>query len=322
MKKQNWEHVWDFKDNYLWMEKVNKLPPLIITCAVNGGIQGKEVNPAIPETPKEIADSSYDAYNAGASIVHIHARDRNKQWINTDDYEDFLETNGAVRNKCHDIIINNSTGGGYKTTMESRLKVLDAKPEMASLNMGPFMEKFTLKQRGSEFIHPHEEMEVDGIIPFTYGFIEKLSSKMLEKDIKAEMEVYHPGQYWSVNHLIDKGLVKPPYYIQFVMGAQTSSYPTPQNVLGLLNEFPRDGFFSTIGVGKFQWALTTFSIIMGGHVRVGLEDNIYLERGRKLISNGEAVEKIVRIARELGRNIATPKETRAMLDISPIPSSY
>lgn len=316
------EHIWDFKNSYLWMEKSHKLPPLIITCAVNGGIQGKEVNPAIPETPKEIADSAYDAYNAGASIVHIHARDRNKQWVNTNDYQDFLLTNIAVRDKCAEVIINNSTGGGYETTMKSRLEVLDAKPELASLNMGPMMEKFILSERGPEFVHPHEEMEIDGVIPFTYGFIEKLAASMLEKGIKPEMEVYQPGHYWSVNYIIKKGLVKPPYYIQFVMGAQTSSYPTPRNILGLIDELPQDAFFSTIGIGKYQWALTTFSIMLGGHVRVGLEDNINLKRGRKLASNAEAVEKIVRIAEELGRPIATPAEARAMLGISAIPSSY
>lgn len=322
MKAQQWDHVWDFKDNYLWMEKMHKLPPLIVTCAVNGGIQGKEVNRAIPETPNEIADSAYDAYNAGASIVHIHARDRNRQWLNTNDYRDFLLTNAAVRKKCPEIIINNSTGGGYETTMEGRLEVLNAKPELASLNGGPCMEKFILGERGTKFVHPHKEIEVDGVIPFTYGFIEKLATKMLDMGIKPELEIYHPGHYWTVNYLIKKELIKPPYYIQFVMGAQTSSYPTPQNLLVLLGELPKDSFFSTIGIGKYQWALTTLSVIMGGHVRVGLEDNINLKRGQKLASNGEAVEKIVRIAEDLGRTIATPTQAREMLGISPNPSSY
>jgi len=127
MSEQTWEHIWDFKDSYLWLEKAHKLPPLIITCAVNGGIQGKEVDPAIPETPEEFAESAYGAYNAGASIVHIHARARYKQWINTNDYQDFLAVNAAVRSKCPDIIINNSTGGGgYETTIEGRLAVLEA----------------------------------------------------------------------------------------------------------------------------------------------------------------------------------------------------
>lgn len=322
MNTGKWDFIWDYDDNYEWIERCHKLPPLIVTCAVDGGIQGKEVNPAIPETPEEIAASAYDAYNAGASIVHIHARDRNKQWMNTNDWKDFYATNLAVRNKCKDIIINNSTGGGYDTTMEARLEVLDAKPEMASLNMGPSMEKFILRERGPEFVHPHPEMEIDGIIPFTHGIIEQLAEKMLKNNVKPEVEVSHPGHYMVMNHLIDMGLLKEPYYTQFVMGVQTSSYATPINVIEMLKELPKNSTFCVCGLGKYEWALTTLSIIMGGHVRVGLEDNIYLKRGVKLSSNAEAVEKIVRIARELGREIATPAQAREMLGISATPTSY
>jgi len=122
--------------------------------------------------------------------------------------------------------------------------------------------------------------------------------------------------------MITKGLVKPPYFVQFVMGTQTGIYPTPQNLLNLISELPHDTVFSTIGIGKYQWALTTLSIMMGGHVRVGMEDNIYVKRGQKLRSNAEAVEKIVRIAKEFNREIATPAQAREMLGISAIPKTY
>ncbi|GED72625.1 3-keto-5-aminohexanoate cleavage protein [Brevibacillus reuszeri] len=316
------DYIWNFANSYDWMERIGKLPPLVVTCAVNGGIQGKEVNANLPETPAEIAQSAYEAYNAGASIVHIHARDRNCIWKNAENPEEVLEVNGAVRSKCKEIIINNSTGLGFQSTMEGRLNVLEANPEIATLNMGPFMERVKFIERRSPLQHARDSLEIDGVIPFTYGVIESFASRMAEKSIKPELEVYQPGHYWTVKTMITKGLVKPPYFVQFVMGTQTGIYPTPQNLLNLISELPHDTVFSTIGIGKYQWALTTLSIMMGGHVRVGMEDNIYVKRGQKLKSNAEAVEKIVRIAKEFNREIATPAQAREMLGISAIPKTY
>jgi 3-keto-5-aminohexanoate cleavage enzyme len=314
--------IWDYRNSYLWMDKINKMPPLIITCALNGGIQGKEAHPSIPETPDEIAAQAYEAYNAGASCVHIHSRNPNCLWECAEDAEVYKEINQKVRDRCPDIIINNSTGGGMTTSMEARIRYLDAMPELASLNMGPDMSRIVLKERKEPLEHPHETMEIDACIPFTYGFISTLAQKMLEKGIKPEMEVYHPGHYWSCRELINNNLIKPPYYFQFVMGYQTGIFPTPLNLINIVSELPENSIFSTIGIGKFQWALTTLSIMLGGHVRVGLEDNIYLKRGQLLKGNGEAVEKIVKIAREMNREIATPQQAREMLGISTTPRVY
>lgn len=313
---------WEYGNSYSWMNKITRMDPLIITVAANGGIQGKEAHAGLPETPEEIAESACEAYNAGASIVHIHGRSPQNWAECTKDPEVYREINRRVREKCPEIIINNTTGGGPTTTMEDRFRCLDALPEMASLNMGPDMSRFRIGARLSPLPHPHDEQIFDECIPFTYGIIEDLARAMKERGIKPEMEIYHPGEYWPAREIIEKRLAEPPYLFQFVMGYQSSSFPTPENLLNLIRELPKGSVFSTIGIGKFQWIMTTMSILLGGNVRVGLEDNVYLSRGKKLKGNGEAVERIVRIARELNREIATPAQARAMLGVSAKPSSY
>ena len=316
------DQIWDYDDPYQWMERTTKFPPLIITVAVNGGIQGKESHPSLPELPDEIAAQAREAYEAGASIIHIHGRDPHDFTNCTDDPKVYREILGMVREKCPEMVLNITTGGGPTTTDEGRIATLDAGPEMASLNLGPDMERFELAARKPPLPHPREAMIVDMCMPFTYGFIDELAGVMLEKGIKPELEMYQPGQYWVSRGLAERGLIKPPYAHQFVMGVQTASYPTPWNVMTLLRELPADSTFTVAGIGKYQWSLAATSIILGGNVRVGLEDNLYLKRGQKLKGNGEAVEKVVRLAAELGREVATPAQTRQMLGLSATPSSY
>jgi 3-keto-5-aminohexanoate cleavage enzyme len=315
-------NIWDYSDPYQWMEHTAKFPPMIITCAVDGGIQGKESHPALPELPDEIALQCQEAYEAGASIVHIHGRDPANFTNCTDDPEVYRDILGRVREKCPELIINITTGGGPTTTDEGRVAVLDAGPEMATLNLGPDMERFELAARKPPLPHPREAMVVDMVMPFTYGFIDRLAGVMLEKGIKPELEIYQPGQYWVSRGLAERGLIKPPYSYQFVMGVQTAIYPTPWNVLSMLQELPGDSLFTIAAIGKFQWPLITMGMILGGNVRVGLEDNLYERRGRKLLGNGEAVEKVVRLAQEFGREIATAAQARDMLGLSATPSSY
>jgi 3-keto-5-aminohexanoate cleavage enzyme len=316
------DNIWDYDDPYQWMERTTKFPPLIITVAVNGGIQGKESHPALPELPHEIAAQAQEAYEAGASIVHIHGRDPHDFTNCTDDPGVYREILGLVREKCPDMVLNITTGGGPTTTDAGRIATLDAGPEMASLNLGPDMERFELAARKPPLPHPREAMVVDMCMAFTYGFIDRLAGVMQEKGIKPELEMYQPGQYWVSRGLAERGLIKPPYAHQFVMGVQTATYPTPWNVMALLRELPPDSTFTVAGIGKYQWSLAAMSIILGGNVRVGLEDNLYLKRGQKLEGNGEAVEKVVRLAKEFGREIATPAQTRQMLGLSATPSTY
>jgi 3-keto-5-aminohexanoate cleavage enzyme len=315
--------TWRHGDSQEYLAHVRKgLGPLIITCALNGGIQGREAHPALPETPEQIAEQAAEAYAAGASAVHIHGRDPENLANSTRNAEVFFEVNRLVRERCPDLIINNTTGGGPTTTMEDRYRCLAARPELASLNMGPDMSRFRLPARSAPLPHPHEELVYDECIPFTYGIIRALATQMRELGIRPEMEIYHPGQLWAVRDVIEAGLLEPPFMCQFVMGYQTSSFATLDHLMLLVRELPEGAVFSVAGVGHHQLPMTTMSILLGGHLRVGLEDNLYYSRGRKFTGNGEAVERTVRIAHELNREVATPAQAREILGLSATPSSY
>jgi 3-keto-5-aminohexanoate cleavage enzyme len=199
---------------------------------------------------------------------------------------------------------------------------LDAKPEIASLNLTPDMSRFRLKERKAPLPNPRGPIDYDDCVPFSYRLVGDFARAMQTRGVKPELETYHTGGAWVIRDLIDQSLIKPPYYIQTVMGYQTSSFPTVDNVIALLRELPADALWLCSGIGPFQLPMTTLALLLGGHVRVGLEDNLYLKRGQKYRSNAEAVERAVRIARELNRDIATPAQARAMLGISPVPTRY
>ncbi len=315
--------AWPYANSYSFMEKVREgMPPLIICVACNGGIQGKEYNENLPETADEIADSVHEAYRAGAAMVHVHAREPQNLPAPARTTEVWHEVNRKIRERCPEIIINDTTGGGFGMTMEERLACLDAGPEMASLNLSPDMGKFKIKERKPPLPHPRPALDYDDCIPFSYKQINWYASEMKKKGIKPELEIYHPGGAWVIRDLIEHGLIEKPYWIQTVMGYQTSSFPTVQNVIDLVREFPEDTIWLCSGIGQFQLPLTTLATIMGGHVRVGLEDNIYYRRGEKSKSNAQLVERTVRIANELNREVATPAQAREMLGMSGKPSQY
>lgn len=310
------DFTWDYGDSFEYLEHLRSgFAPLIVTCAVNGGVQGRETNDALPEAPEQIATACKEAYDAGASIVHIHGRHPDNLAASADDPNTYRAINARVRELCPDLIINNTTGGGPGMAMESRYRCLEARPELASLNMGPDMSRFRLPARPEPLPNPHGELIYDECLPFTYGIIGKLAEVMKELSVKPEMEMYHSGQYWVSRDVIGAGLIEPPYLFQFVMGYQTSAFATPANLVHLVSELPEDSIFFVCGIGPSQIPMTTMSILMGGHVRVGLEDNIYYSRGRKLAGNGEAVERVIRVAKELNREIASPAQARELLGL-------
>lgn len=310
-------------DSYRWMaEARGGFGPLVISCAVNGGVQGKESHEALPETPEEIAAQAGEAYDAGAAIVHIHARGPQDWSQSSSDRETYQLVNALVRERCPDVIVNNTTGGGPSMTMEARFACLDVAPEMASLNLGPDMSRFVIPERPEPLPSAHPSVVYDDCIPFTYGIIGDLAARMRERGTRPEMELYHSGQFWVVRDLIERELIDPPYVHQFVMGYQTSAFPTPGHVWRLMGELPEGSIFFVCGIGHFQLPLTTLATLAGGHVRVGLEDNLYYARGRRLRGNGEAVERAVRIARELNREVATPAQARALLGLAVEPRTY
>lgn len=316
-------YMWPYVDSCAFMEKVRSgMPPAIVCCSCNGGIQGQESNENIPETADEIADSVYGAYRAGASMVHVHARDPQNLPGPAKTVEVWYEVNKKIRERCPDIIINDTTGGGLDMTMEERLSCLDARPEVASLNLAPDMSKFKIKERKPPLKHPHPEMKVDECVPFSYGQISWYAGEMKKRGIKPELEIYHPGCAWVIRDLIEQDLVAKPYWIQTVLGYQTSSYPTVQNTLDMLRELPQSSLWLCSGIGPFQLPLTTLAALLGGHVRVGLEDNIYYRRGEKARSNAQLVERAVRIIHELNREVATPTQARQALGLAPNPTEY
>jgi 3-keto-5-aminohexanoate cleavage enzyme len=315
-----------FDYEFLEMVRKQEMPPLIITVALTGGVQGKEVNPNLPETPEEQAQQAYEAYKAGASIVHIHARDPEKGYaspsINPAHYR---EINRRIRELCPDIIINNTTGGGLGTlTTEERMRSLEADPEIASLNLGPLAWRALLKKREPPLSGRPTDVLMDSIWPPTFSWAETelFAQRMREKNIKPELEVYHQGQFQLVYNLIRKGLIEKPYLIQFVMGAPSGVLPTPSNLLSMLGHAPVGSIISVIGIGPYQLPLTTMAIAMGLNIRVGLEDNIYYKKGELCKSNAQLVERAVRIAKELNRDIATPMQAREILGLPKEPKKY
>ncbi|HOI75667.1 MAG TPA: 3-keto-5-aminohexanoate cleavage protein [Syntrophales bacterium] len=314
-------YIWDYRNPYEWMSRTvqAKFPPMIITCAITGGVQGKEMNENLPETAEEQADAVYEAYKAGAVSVHLHARVPGNQSLTTSDPADYSKINRLIRERCPDIIINNTTGGGPWLTTEQRMCCLfaDPPPDMASLNLGPFMLKMPLKDRKEPLPNPRPGFLFDQCIPASYADVNLYAKTMKEKGIKPEIELYHPGQYWVLQDLLREGNLDPPYMVQFVMGFQTSSFPTPANLLGLINELPPQSMFAVIGVGPFQLAMNAMGILLGGHVRVGMEDNMYYRKGEKLKSNAQLVARVKRIALEMNREIATVAQAREMLGLPP-----
>jgi 3-keto-5-aminohexanoate cleavage enzyme len=272
---------------------------VIITVAQTGALVSKRMNPHLPEQPDEIAASAYDCFNEGAAIVHIHARD--EQGENTARVEIFQEIHDKIRSRCN-LVLQDSTGGGPNLTQEERINCIQAGPEMASLNMGSMM-RISGPYRGVAFCNLPEE-------------IESYVGQMKARGIKPEMEVYSHAMLREVNNLISKGLVEKPYYINIVLGMkyQGACDATPQVLNSILEMLPAETIFNCTAVGSAQLPLTTMAMILGGCIRVGLEDNILYRKG-ELATNAQLVARAVRIARELGKEPATPDEARQILGL-------
>lgn len=255
--------------------------------------------------------------------MHLHARSRDSGYTESSSRaEDYRHLNGLIRDKCPDIVIANTTGGSVGMSMEERARALDALPEVASLNMGGFSYRMTLRKRLPPLEGRPKDQTVDGIDLVYWRETELFARTMSEKGIKPELEVYHSGQYWLVDNLIEQGLIKPPYFIQFVAGFSGGTYPTPKNLLFMSELAPQPCLLNVAATGAAQLPLNTFAIMMGWHARTGMEDNIYYKRGEKVRSNADLVARVVRIARELNREVATPSQAREMLGISKSPRRY
>lgn len=284
---------------------------IIITAALTGGIATRDHSPYIPYTPEEIAEEVYRCYQAGASIVHIHARDPETgrpTWRS----ELYREYDRLIREKC-DIIINHSTTGAIGLTHEQRLAAItEATPDMASLNMGDV---------NAIYFDPKTNKRIEAYFSNPFSAIEKYYKTMVNRGIKPELEIYDVGMIYKVKLMIDLGIFKPPLHCQFVLGLHGEGMPaTPRNLINMLDNFrellPPSCTWSACAVGRHEFPIITLAMILGGHVRVGLEDNLYLAKGVLAKSNADLVAKVVRIANELGYDIATPSEARKILTIT------
>jgi uncharacterized protein (DUF849 family) len=296
---------------------------VIITCAVTGAIHTPTMSPHLPITPEEIAQAAIGAAQAGAAIVHLHARDP-KDGSPTQDPEMFMRFLPRIK-AASDVVINITTGGAPTMTVEERLRpAAELKPEVASLNMGSMnFGLYEMLGRYKEFKYDWEKPYLAGsddrIFKNTFKDIANILQTCAGNDTRFEIECYDIGHLYSAAHFLDRKLVKPPLLIQSVFGIRGGIGPHPEDVLHMKRTADRlfgDAYYwSVLGAGRNQMQVAAMSAVMGGNVRVGLEDSLWLGRGTLAKSNAEQVAKIRRILEELGLAVATPDDARAMLKL-------
>jgi 3-keto-5-aminohexanoate cleavage enzyme len=281
-------------------EQANSSNPdnkLIITAAITGSRNRRDLSPAIPYTPEEIAQSAIECWNAGAAIAHIHVREPDTG-RGTQDKELFRRVVEPLRART-DLVLCLTTSGiaGRNLAYEDRLVSLDLAPELASFDAG------SINLGGGVFSNPPD-------------FLEMAARKMRQAGVKPEIEVFDSGMITTALRLRDEGHLTDPLHFQFVLGTPWGAGADPRTLLFLLDMIPEKATWSIIGIGKNHLPMSTIALAMGGHIRVGLEDNIYYSRGVLARSNAQFVERIVRLSREYGRKVATPDETRGILGLS------
>lgn len=297
---------------------------VIISCALTGSAHTPTMSSALPITPEEIAEQSIAAAEAGAAILHLHARmpDDGRPASDPDIYARFLP---VIRQRT-DAVINVTTGGSATMTLEQRLAAaVRFKPELCSLNMGSMnFSFFPAARRIETWKHDWERSYVlnsdDYIFRNTFRDIETIITTMAEAGTKFEHECYDLGHLYNLAHFLDRGLVKPPFFVQMVFGVLGGAGADPENLLFMKSTadrlFGRDGYqWSVLAAGRHQMPFMTQAALLGGHVRVGLEDSLYIERGVLATSNAQQVEKIVRILKEMGHEPASPAEARELLGL-------
>lgn len=294
----------------------------IITAAITGSIHTPGMSPYLPITPDEIVEEAVRAFNAGAAVAHIHARDP-ETGLPSSDVSLYQDIAARVKTRCN-IILCITTGGGLGMTTEQRVRAIPAlKPELASCNFGSLnFALFHALETYKEFKFPWEQQYLlaseDAIFPNTFKMLREMLPIFQENETQPELEIYDVGMINNAAFMLHRGQLKKPVYMQFVMGILGGIQPTPNNLMFMYNtarELIGDFNWSVCAAGRQQFNMCTVSLIMGGNARVGLEDNLYLEKGTKAKSNAEQVEKIIRIARELGLEPASPDEARQILGL-------
>ena len=265
--------------------------PLIISCALVGAELNRAIYPPLPITPVEIGIAAEEAVNAGATIIHLHVRD--KEGNPTQSLDVFREASEQIHNRCK-CILQYSTGGAVGTPLARRCEPLTLKPEMATLSMGTM-------NFGAEIYENSEET------------ITTIAHRIRKHGIMPELEIFDYGMLESVNRFLAENIIPKRFHIDFVLGVPGGMAATARNLVMLVDRLEKNQSWSVAALGRYQLPLTTQAITMGGHIRVGIEDNIYYRRGELAKSNGQMVARMVRIARELERPVATLDEAREIL---------
>ncbi len=266
---------------------------LIITCAVVGAELNREIYPYLPVTPDEIAIAAEEAVNAGASIIHLHVRDENG--FPTQNVDVFEEVTSKIKNRC-DCIIQYSTGGAVGTSLVERSAPLILKPEMATLTMGTM-------NFGAD------------IFENSLPTIEHLLKVMNDNSVMPEVEIFDCGMMETLEEMVRQGQIQKHHHVDFVLGVPGGMAPTIKNLVFLTDRLANNQTWTVAGLGKAHLPMTMHAIAMGGHVRTGIEDNIYYKKNELARSNSQLVSRVARIAGEMGRPVATVESTRDILSL-------
>ena len=300
--------------------------PVIITAAITGAMTVPSQSPHIPVTVAEIADSAVAAAQAGAAVVHVHVReDDGRPTARPELFEELL---GELKGRT-EAIVQTTTGGGVGMTIAERARVLPLlAPEMATLNTGSFnFAIYTVADRIQSWKHDWEaeylESSRDYVFRNTFKDLEYMCAAMREHGVKPELEVYDVGHLYNISHLLDRGLLDGPVQIQFVMGVLGAIMPRPEELMHMVaraRDLLGEHTWSVAGIGyRGQFQMAAMSLVLGGNVRVGLEDNLRVGLAEPAPSNAALVEKAIRLARELDREPATPDQARELLGIGASP---
>jgi len=267
----------------------------IITVAPTGAWPTKEHNPAIPLTPREIAEDVFECWQAGAAVAHLHMRDNEGK--GTMDKGRFIETVGRIRERC-DVVLNLTTSGDLNATDETRMAhLIELKPELASFDAG------TMNWMHSTLFINHP------------AFLEKLAAVMGQNGVKPEIEVFDAGMFYNAMHYMKKGVLRGPGYFQFVLGAAGGIGATVENLVFLKSLLPQDAVWSAFGNGAAHLPILFATLALGGHIRVGMEDNVFYAKGRLARNNAEFVARAGRIIGEANGTVATPASARKILGL-------
>lgn len=297
----------------------------IINCSITGSIHTPSMSPYLPITVDQIAQNAIDAANAGAASVHIHARNP-QNGMPSSDLEIYQAIIDKIRAENKEVIICITTGGGAGMTVEQRVSVVPRfKPELASMNAGSinwglFPAAAKIKAFKYDWEKPMLDMTKGFVFQNTFADMEVMIKTMNENGTKAELECYDVGHLYNIKYMQSVGLIVGKPYLQFVLGINGALAATPYDLQYMKETADRlfgvDGYnWSAFGAGKAEYPICVQNLFLGGHVRVGMEDNLYLSKGKMAENNGQLVEKMARLMKELDYDIATPDEAREILGL-------